>query len=79
METMTTIDGNQLATVTGGEGGTFERLGGNVGQALGQWGANQVQPPLRAPAQAVLPSAGRALGSQAGRAVDNLMPWNWGR
>ncbi len=73
METIQTID---LAMVTGGQGGTFERLGQQAGETLGRWGANLVQPPLRAPAQMVLPPVGKQLGGQAGRMVDNLMPWN---
>jgi hypothetical protein len=79
MDNFQTIDMSTLAHVAGGQGGTFERLGGQAGQTLGQWGANQVQGPLRIPAQAVLPPAGQQLGSQAGRMVDNMMPWNWGR
>ena len=65
MTNLQTIEIGQLALVTGGQG-TFERLGGNVGQRLGQWGAQYVPPP----ANTVLPPVGRQLGQQAGRVVD---------
>ena len=65
MTNLQMIEIDQLALVTGGQG-TFERLGGNVGQRLGQWGSQYVPPP----ANTLLPPVGQKLGQQAGRAVD---------
>ncbi|HEU0032997.1 MAG TPA: hypothetical protein VFQ53_20335 [Kofleriaceae bacterium] len=69
---LTTIDLAQLSTVTGGQGGTFERLGGAAGETLGRWGAKLLPQPAQPIGNAVLPPAGRAVGEYAGRAVDNL-------
>ena len=76
METMT-ID--QLSLVTGGaDQGTFERLGGRAGEALGRWGASMLPAPVQPAGHAVLPPAGRAVGSQAGAAVDRwINPSSW--
>lgn len=65
MTHLQTIDLDQLALITGGQG-TFERLGGAAGETLGRWGARHVPPPLNR----ALPPAGRYLGEQAGRAID---------
>jgi hypothetical protein len=67
MTNLQTIEVGQLALVTGGQQqGTFERIGGNVGQQLGQWGSQYVPPP----ANMLLPPIGRQVGQQAGRMVD---------
>lgn len=66
MTNLQTIDLGQLALVSGGQG-TFERIGGAAGQALGHWASRYVPPP----ANQVLPPAGRALGQTAGRAIDS--------
>jgi hypothetical protein len=68
MTNLQTIEIGQLALVTGGQG-TFERIGSNVGQRLGQWGSQYVPPPVNT----MLPPAGRYLGGQAGRAVDRWL------
>src|SRR5438046_1275265 len=61
-DSMESIDMNALALVTGGEGGTFQRLGGAAGEQLGRWGANALPEQSRPLGQMVLPPAGRALG-----------------
>jgi hypothetical protein len=66
-----TIDLDQLALVSGGEG-TFEQAGRQVGQAGGQALANVTPQPYRPIAQAVLPPAGREVGGWVGRQVDNV-------
>ena len=69
MSKMHTIDVDQLASVTGGNGGFFQRTGGAVGEAAGRW-ASQYTPPLTRP---FVPSIGRSLGEQAGRKVDDAV------
>ena len=76
---MNTIDLDQLSLVTGGQQqGTFERIGGTVGEAAGRWGASMLPAPVQPAGRAVLPPAGRAAGSQAGAAVDRwINPASW--
>jgi hypothetical protein len=77
MTALKTIDLDQLALITGGQGpgdqGTYERVGEKVGGALGTWGAGMVPPKQRPMARAVMPPAGRALGAELGRRFDGWM------
>ena len=69
MTALQTIDLDQLALITGGQG-RFERVGEQVGGAVGRWGAGLVPRPYRPVAQAVLPPVGRAVGGEIGRRID---------
>ena len=71
------LDLSQLSMVTGGadgQPGFFQRTLANGGEQLGRWGANQLPQPLRTPAQFVLPPAGRYVGGEVGRRIDNAIP-----
>jgi hypothetical protein len=73
MQTISTIDLDQLITVTGGQnGGFFENAGRQVGQAGGQAVASVTPAPVRPIAQQVLPPVGREVGGWAGRQIDNF-------
>jgi len=71
-----TIDLDQLALVSGGEGeaGRFERIGRTVGEGAGRF-VGRFAPPL---VQPVLPPLGRELGGRAGRAVDQALQMPFG-
>jgi hypothetical protein len=70
MQAIQTIDLHTLAFVSGGQGAA-ERIGGTVGEGLGQLGARMVPPAWRPAAQVVLPPVGRAGGEWVGRQIDN--------
>ena len=72
MHAIQSIDLDQLALVSGGQG-RFERLGGNVGHAAGQVVAQALPAPVRPIGNATIPPAGRMLGQYAGRYVDSWL------